>query len=201
MRADPFFVQNTMNSLNQTQATQQQLTQELATGVSVTSLSSNPTAAGQDAMVTSQISADATFSQNEATTYSTMQVTDSSLSDVVSQLQSAITAATAGNNGTLTSANEQAVANTLEGIRSTVLGLANTSYQGVSIFAGTQSNVTAFTLNTATSPATVTYNGDSNNMIISTPSGSTIPTSIPGDQIFGGGTSGSTGANVLGVLS
>src|SRR6201996_4162844 len=106
MRADPFFVQNTMNSLNQTQVTQQQLEEELATGVSVTSLSANPAAAGQDSMITSEMGVDATFSQNEATTYSTMQVTDSTLSDVVSQLQSAITTATAGDNGTLNSANE-----------------------------------------------------------------------------------------------
>lgn len=201
MRADPFLVQNTLTSLNQAQSVQQQLTEELATGVSVTSLSSNPTAAAQDGMVTSEISVDDTFSQNEATTYSMMQVTDSTLTDVVSQLQSAISAATSGDNGTLTSANEQSVADTLEGIRSTILGLANTSYQGVSIFAGTASNATAFTLDTTTSPATVNYNGDENTMIISTPSGSTIPTSIPGDQIFGGGSSGASGANVLGVLS
>jgi flagellar hook-associated protein 3 FlgL len=201
MRADPFFVQNTMNSLNQAQSIQQQLIEELATGVSVNSLSSNPTAAGQDAMVTSEISVDDTFSQNEATTLSMMQVTDSTLSDVVSQLQSAISAATAGDNGTLNSTNEQAVANTLEGIQSTILGLANQSFQGVSIFAGTQGGKTAFTLDSSTSPATVTYNGDENTMIISTPTGASIPTSIPGDQVFGGGASGSTGANVLGVLS
>jgi len=199
MRADPFFLQNTLVSLNEVQYNEQQLTAELSSGVSVTSLSSNPTAAGQDSMVASEINVDDTFTQNASTTASMMQVTDSTLSGVVSQLTEAISVATEGDNGTNNSNNESAVVSELSGIRSTILGLANTSYQGVSIFAGSQGSATAFSLDTSTSPATVTYNGDSDVLSISTPTGQSVQTAIPGDQIFGG-TPGNS-ANVLGVLS
>jgi flagellar hook-associated protein 3 FlgL len=200
MRADPFFIQNTLVSLNQVQYNVQQLTSELSSGVSVTSLSSNPTAAAQDSMVANEINVDDTFTQNASTTASMMQVTDSTLSSVVSQLTEAISVATEGDNGTNNSSNESAAVSELSGIRSTILGLANTSYQGVSIFAGSQGSATAFTLDTSTSPATVTYNGDSDVLSMSTPTGQSLQTAIPGDQIFGGNTSG-TSANVLGVLS
>jgi flagellar hook-associated protein 3 FlgL len=200
MRADPFFIQNTLVSLNQVQYNEQQLTSELSSGVSVTSLSSNPTAAAQDSMVANEISVDDTFTQNASTTTSMMQVTDSTLSGVVSQLTEAISVATEGDNGTNNSTDESAVVSELSGIRSTILGLANTAYQGVSIFAGSQASVTAFTLDTSTSPATVTYNGDSEVLSMSTPTGQSVQTAIPGDQIFGGNTTGSS-ANVLGVLN
>ncbi len=84
MRADPFFLQNTLGSLNQVQYNEQQLTAELSSGVSVTSLSSNPTAAAQDSMVANEISVDDTFTQNAATTQGMMQVTDSTLTNVIS---------------------------------------------------------------------------------------------------------------------
>jgi flagellar hook-associated protein 3 FlgL len=200
MRADPFFLQNTLVSLNEVQYNEQQLTSELSSGVSVTSLSSNPTAAAQDSMVANEINVDDTFTQNAATTSSLMQVTDSTLSSVVSQLTEAISVATGGDNGTNNSTDESAVISELSGIQATILGLANTAYQGVSIFAGSQAGVTAFSLDTSTNPATVTYNGDSDVLSMSTPSGQSIQTAIPGDQIFGGNTTGSS-ANVLGVLS
>jgi flagellar hook-associated protein 3 FlgL len=199
MRADPFFIQNALGSLNEVQYNIQQLTSELSSGVSVTSLSSNPTAAAQDSMVANEINVDDTFTQNAATTQSMMQVTDSTLSSVISQLTTAIGVATGGDNGTNNSTDESAVVAELSGIQSTILGLANTSYQGVSIFAGSQANVTAFTLDTSTSPATVTYHGDSDALSITTPAGQSLQTAIPGDQIFGGTTG--TSANVLGILS
>jgi flagellar hook-associated protein 3 FlgL len=200
MRADPFFIQNSLVSLNEVQSNVQQLTAELSSGVSVTSLSSNPTAAAQDSLVANEINVDDTFTQNAGTTASLMQVTDQTLSSVVQQLQEAISVATNGDNGTNNSANESVIAGELSGIRDTILGLANSAFQGVSIFAGSQANATAFTLNSSVSPATVTYNGDSDVLSISTPTGQSIQTAIPGDQIFGGNSTG-TSANVLGVLN
>lgn len=199
MRVDPSFAQNTLVSLNQVESAEQQLTEELSSGVSVTSLSENPTAAAQDSMLANEMSADATFTQSAATTTGMMQVASSTMSSLITQLTQAISVATEGNNGTLDASNESAIAEQLSGIRDTVLGLANTSYQGVSIFAGSQTNSSPFTLDSSTSPASVTYNGDSDVLSVNTPSGGSVQTSVPGDQIFGGGTG--TSANVLGVLN
>lgn len=197
MRADPLFSQNTLSMLNQVQASEQQLTEELSSGVSVTSLSSNPSAAAQDSLIASQMSADATFTQSATTTVGMMQVVDSTLGSLVTQLTQAVSIATEGNNGTLNSSDESAIVSQLEGIRSQVLDLANTSYEGQALFAGSQTDVTPFTLDTSTSPAIVTYNGDNVVQTAETPSGGSVNISIPGDEIFGGG----SGANVLGVLN
>jgi flagellar hook-associated protein 3 FlgL len=150
-------------------------------------------------MIAAELSVAATFSQNATTTDGLMQVTSNALSSLITEMQSAISTAVSGNNGTLNPSNEQSIAQELQGIQSTILSLANTSYQGVSIFAGSQSTATAFTIDSSTSPATVQYNGDGDVLTIGTPSGGSLQTAIPGDQIFGGG-SGTT-ANVLGVLN
>lgn len=198
MRADPFFTQNTMVMLNQVKSSEQQLTEELSSGVSVTSLSDNPSAAAQDSLLAAEMSADASFTQSAATTVGKMQVVDSTLGSVAEQLTQAISVATEGNNGTLTAADESSIIAQLTSIQGQVLGLANTSYQGQALFAGSKTGGAPFTLDHSTSPATVTYNGDGEVLSDATPSGGTVQTAIPGDRLFGGN---GGGANLLGILS
>ena len=187
MRVDPNYVTGLVGSLNQVAANEQKLTEELSTGVTVNSLSDNPAAAGQNVLLTSRLNADDTFSQTASSVESLLQVGDSALSNVVSQLTSAISLATEANNGTLNASNEQAIALQLSGIRDEVLSLANSSYMGQYIFAGSQGGAPPFSIDTTTTPATVTYNGDSGVSRVQTPSGQQIQTNVPGDQIFTAG--------------
>ena len=196
MRVNPDYVTNIVGSLNQVTASEQALTEELSTGVTVNSLSDNPAAAGQNVLLTSQLNADDTFSQTASSVESLLQVGDSALGNVVSQLTSAISLATQAINGTQNPSNEQSIATQLTGIRDEVVSLANSSYMGQYIFAGSRGNAAPFSINNATSPATATYNGDSNISYVQTPSGQQIQTNIPGNQIFT-----SAGANVLGTLN
>ncbi|HMF53714.1 MAG TPA: hypothetical protein VK593_05150, partial [Edaphobacter sp.] len=99
-------------------------------------------------------------------------------------------------NDTNNNTNEQAVAQQVAAIRDSVLSLANTSYQGNYLFAGSKGDTQPFTLDTTTAPTTVTYAGDTKVQTLVTPGGQKIQTSLPGSSIFG---SGSTG--VLGVLN
>ena len=195
MRVDPNYVTGLVGSLNQVAANEQKLTEQLSTGVTVNSLSDNPAAAGQNVLLTSRLNADDTFSQTASSVESLLQVGDSALGNVVSQLTSAITLATQANNGTLSASNEQAIALQLSGIRDEVLSLANSSYMGQYIFAGSQGSAPPFSINTTTSPATVTYSGDSKVSQVRTPSGQQIATNVPGDQIF------TSGPNVLATLN
>ena len=195
MRVDPNYVTGLVGSLNQVAANEQRLTEQLSTGVTVNSLSDNPAAAGQNVLLTSRLNADDTFSQTASSVESLLQVGDSALGNVVSQLTSAITLATEANNGTLSASNEQAIALQLSGIRDEVLSLANSSYMGQYIFAGSQGSAPPFSINTSTSPATVTYNGDGKVSQVRTPSGQQIATNVPGDQIF------TAGPNVLATLN
>lgn len=195
MRVNPQYIDNIVSSLNQVTANEQTLTEELSTGVTVNSLSDNPAAAGQNVLLTAQLNADDTFSQTASSVESMLQVGDSALGNVISQLTSAVSLATEANNGTLDASNEQSIANQLTGIRDEVLSLANSSYMGQYIFAGSQTAASPFTLSTVTSPATITYNGDSNISYVQTPSGQEIQTNLPGDQIF------TAGPDVLGTLN
>lgn len=196
MRVDPFFVTNLSVALDQAQSTQQRLSQELSSGVRVSSIGQDPVAASENVQFLNQISRDDSFTQTASLTQGLLQVTDSTLGSVVSQLNKAISLAAEGNNGTLSSSDLKSISNQIAGIRDEVLSLANTSYQGQFIFSGSQTGVTPFSIDTSTSPATVTYSGDSNVNLLQAPGGQSIPLNLPGNQIFTSGT-----ANVLGTLN
>ncbi len=184
MRVDPFFVSNLATSLDQTQAMQQQLTSELSSGVRVTSLSVDPIASGENVLLLNQVQQDDSFTQTSSLVQGQLQVADSALGSVVSQLTQAISLATGASNGTLNSSQLQSVSNQLAGIRDEVTLLANTSYQGQYIFAGGQTSTTPFTTSNTTTPATTTYNGDAGVNLLQTPNGQTIQLNMSGSQIF-----------------
>lgn len=198
MRVDPSYVSNNLvSALDQTQVTQQQLSAELSSGVRVTSLSVDPIAAGENVLLLNQMQQDDSFTQSASTVSGQLQVADSALGQVVSQLTQAISLATSANNGTTNASDRASISSQLAGIRGEVVTLANTSYQGQYIFAGGKNAAAPFTLDTSTSPATVTYNGDHDVNYLETPSGQQIQLNLPGDQIFNG-----AGANsVLGALN
>lgn len=184
MRVDPGYIGNLVGSLDQAQLTQQQLTQELSSGVRVGSLSDDPAAAGQNVLLLNQIQRDDSFTQSANLITGRLQVADSALGQVVSQLTSAISLATRANNGTMNSSDLQSVSNQLAGIRSEVTALANSSYQGQYIFAGGLVSTAPFTTSTASSPAVTSYNGDQDVTSIETPNGQSIQLNVPGSQIF-----------------
>jgi flagellar hook-associated protein 3 FlgL len=195
MRVNPQYLNNVASAIDQTTSVQQQLTEELSNGTSIQQLSDNPSAVGENVALNSSISADVQYQQTASSAQGMLQVTDSALGSVVSQLTSALSLATEGNNGTLNSSNEQSIATQLTGIRDEVLSLANTSYLGQYVFSGSV-NSAPFTLNNSTSPASVTYNGDSAVNTLTTPDGQAIALNLPGDQVFT-----AAGGNVLGALN
>lgn len=196
MRVDPFYVFNLSGALDQTEATQESLSQELSSGLRVTSIGEDPVAAAENVQFLNSIQQDDSFTQTASLTTGMLQVTDSALGSVVTQLTQALSLATEANNGTLNSSDLQSVSNELAGIRDEVLSLANTNYQGVYIFAGSQSSASPFSLDSSTTPATVTYGGDSNVNTLETPNGQSIQLNLPGNQVFLSST-----ANVLGTLN
>jgi flagellar hook-associated protein 3 FlgL len=184
MRVDPFYITNLVGSLDQDQLTEQQLTAELSSGVRITSLSQNPVGAGENALLLNQIQQDDSFTQSSSLVTGQLQVADSALSSVVTELTSAISLATSANNGTMNASNVKSIGNQISGILDEVTSLANTSYQGQYIFAGGQTSTAPFSTSTATSPAITTYNGDEGMNYLETPSGQKIQLNVPGSQIF-----------------
>jgi flagellar hook-associated protein 3 FlgL len=196
MRVNPQYISGLVTALDQTTAREQQISAQMSSGIRVNSLSDDPAAAGQNVLLNSGISADVTFSQTATSTESMLQVSDSTLGSVVSQLTTAISLATQGNNGTLNTSNVQSIAQQLAGVRDEVLALANTTYLGNHIFAGSQTGTQPFVLDTTTTPATVTYQADANITYLQTPNGQKIQLNVPGDQVFT-----AAGSDVLNTLN
>lgn len=195
MRVDPTYIANLVGSLDQTQASEQQLSSELSSGASITSLSQNPVGSGENVLLLNQIQQDDSFTASSNLVTGQLQVADSALGSVVTELTQAISLATSANNGTMNSSDVKSVANQISGIVDEVQSLANTSYQGQFIFAGGNTTAAPFSTSAATSPAVTSYNGDENVNFLELPNGQKIQLNVPGDQIFlGAGTNSVFGA-------
>ena len=85
MRVNPFYVSNLAVSLNQTHASEQQLTAELSSGARLNALSDDPMAAGENVLLLNQMQRDDSFTQTSSLVQGQLQVADSALGGVVAQ--------------------------------------------------------------------------------------------------------------------
>ena len=194
MRADPTYIYNVAQAVNQSSSATDGLIQQLSSGLRVSSLQDDTVAVAQSVLLGNAISRDDSFVQTASCEVAMLQVADSTLGEIVTQLTSALTLGVQGSNGTLNAANTGVLVQQLTAIRDQVLSLANTSYLGQSLFGGSQGSVKPFTLDTSTQPATVSYVGDSKLQYIETPSGQKIQTNVPGSDLFGTSSTGVFGA-------
>jgi flagellar hook-associated protein 3 FlgL len=151
---------------------------------------------GQSTLLSAAISHDDSYVQAATSAQSRLQVTDSALGEVVSQLTSALSVAIEGANGTANTNDRLAVSAQLSSIRDQVLSLANTQYLGQYVFGGSVGSSAPFAQNSATTPPTVTYNGDAALQYTTTETGQKIQTNLPGNAVFT-----APGTSVLGTLN
>ncbi len=181
MRVDATILANLVQSSQSLSSRETTITQQLSSGLRLTALSDDPITAGRSSTLASTLSQQDTFLASAATLTSRTQVADTALASVVTELTSAVSLAVQGANDTESVENRQAVAQQISGIRDSILNLANSSYSGSYLFAGSKSTAAPFTL---AADGTATYNGDSIGSSIRTTAGSTIATSIAGDSVF-----------------
>jgi flagellar hook-associated protein 3 FlgL len=194
LRVDPYYISNLTGALNQSGNMLNSLTAELSSEMKIQSLQDDPVGAAQSTLLAGEIEQDDTFVQTASGEGSLMQVADSTLGEVVTQITKALALAVEGSNGTQNSSNNTSVAQQISGILSQVVSLANTSYQGQYLFGGSQGSVQPFTLDTSTSPAAITYSGDAQVQFLETPSGQKLQINLPGSSVFGSGSTGVLGA-------
>ena len=185
MRVDPNYIVNLSGSLDQSSSAQAQLTAELSSGLRVSSLSTDPSAVAQSTLLNTALSQADTYVSTAAGVTSRLQVADSALGEVVTQLTSAVSLAVQGANGTLSAANLATVQQQLTAVRDSVTALANTSYAGTYLFAGSQGTTQPFSTDASTTPATTTYAGDAKMQSIVTPDGQTVAVNLTGSTTFG----------------
>lgn len=195
MRVDPLYSVGLSNSLGTLKNTQNELTSQLSTGVRVNTPSDDPLAASESVKLGSTIARDDAYNQASTTIESRLRVADSALGSVVTQITSAVSLAVQGTNGTLNAADLSALGQQMAGIRDEVVSLANTSYAGTYLFAGT-SNAKPYVMNTGVSPAAATYQGDTHQQVTVTNSGQKLVTGLVGSDLFS-----ASGSDVLKSLN
>lgn len=195
MRVDP----NLSSLLNVgIQGTEQALNtavQQLATGQRVGVPSDDPSAASENLQSLAESANVDRFTQNGDAVLSQAQMADSALSNVVSELNQAITLGTQGADGSMTSENREAIATQVQSVLSQIISQANTTFNGVSLFAGTSGAVPAF-VSDSTSPTGYSYEGNAGVNSAAIGDNLQVNVNVPGDQIF----TNSSG-NVIGSLS
>lgn len=183
MRVNPNPYPDLLAEVAQTQQEIQTDEQEIATGQTVNLPSDNPAAAASLVQNASQTSEADQFERSLGSIQGEMQDADSALNSVITALQQAITLGTEGANGTVNAADRNAIATQVEGIQSQLLGLANLTYQGNYVFAGTASQTTPYVLNPS-SPSGVTYQGNLGVNTVTLGNDFSLQTNLPGTELF-----------------
>jgi flagellar hook-associated protein 3 FlgL len=177
-------------ALEQLQRQQSNATLELATGSRINQPSDDPAGAAQLAKINDLSSQVVSFQRSISSISGQFSTADSTFSTVVTVLQRAISLGVEGATGTLSDADRAAVATELTGIQTQLLSLANTSYQGQFIFAGT-ATTQPFVVD-PTQASGVRYAGNTGTNKVTIGTGYQVQVNVPGSQIFSG-----TGADMF----
>ncbi|MGH9500019.1 MAG: flagellar hook-associated protein FlgL [Terriglobales bacterium] len=194
MRVNPNYTADILQDLYQSQSQGQTAIQQMGSGHLINMPSDNP--AGAASLVVGQALQSQTdqFLHNTSSVEGLLQTADSTLSSVVNALNRAISLGVQGGTDTLSDADRQAIAQQVQGIMNQVIQLANVSYQGNYVFAGTATKTQPFVADPAAADG-VTYNGNDNTNNVQIAEGQSIQINQPGDQIFQG-----AGGDVFGAL-
>jgi flagellar hook-associated protein 3 FlgL len=183
MRVNPNPMPDLLAALNQSQLDTQQAMLEISSGRSVNVPSDNPIAAALLVQNNDQATFNSGYLQSLGSVQGQLSTADSTLSSVESALQQAISLGVEGGNGTLSAGDRSAIAVELQGIQSQFVSLANASYEGRYVFAGTNTNTPPFVVDN-TSPSGVTYVGNTDVNQVSIGSGYKLAINLPGSQLF-----------------
>ncbi len=187
-----------ISNLNSQETSIAALQEQLSTGNVVNQPSDNPALAANILQINSALSRAAAYSNNASDGLGWLQTGNSTMNEIVSTLQSVRQDVLSVSSAQLSGSQSglQALADQMNQAQQTLLSLANTSYNGQAIFAGTGNVTTAFDANG-------NYVGGGSAPTRTVAPGTQIAISVTGDTVFGTGTTGllSTTPGSLGVLA
>jgi flagellar hook-associated protein 3 FlgL len=183
MRVNPNPYPDLLAAVAQTQQQIDTDEEEIASGQSVNVPSDNPAAAAVLVQNADQTSQADQFERSIGSIQGEMQDADSALNSVTTALQQAITLGVEGANGTLNSSDRAALTTQVQGIQSQLLSLANLTYQGNYVFAGTATQTAPYVLDPSSSSG-VTYAGNSGVNRVTLGNEFSLQTNLPGSQLF-----------------
>jgi flagellar hook-associated protein 3 FlgL len=183
IRVNPFPMPDLLAALEQLQQQTATTTLELASGSSINKPSDNPAGAAEVIRLNAESSQSDSFQTSIGNINGQFSTADFTLSSVVTSLQSALSLGVEAAGGTLSASELAAIASQLTGIQSQLLSLANTTYQGQYIFAGT-ATAQPFVLDPSQTSG-VRYTGNTDTNKVSIGAGYQLQTNLPGSQVFG----------------
>ncbi|SDQ74843.1 flagellar hook-associated protein FlgL [Paraburkholderia tuberum] len=204
-----YFSMNVANMSNQ-QAQLSQIYQEISSGQSLTTPADNPLGAAQAVQLSSTASALSQYATNQNAALTSLQAEDSTLSNVITTLQSANTLGLRAGDGSLNDADRTAIAAQLTALRDQLVTSANaTDSSGNALFAGFQNSTQAFTTDAA---GNVTYTGDTGTRTVQVTGSNAVSTGDNGLSVFmsvgatnaqpiASGDPANTGSGVIGAVS
>ncbi|MFI5269677.1 MAG: flagellin, partial [Chloroflexota bacterium] len=182
---DSMMNNNLLQALNQTQQGQNNALTQVETQLRVNVPSDDHAAAAlysNSLAVTAHVTQ---YLQNINSLNGKLQVGDAALASAVTVLNRAITLGTEGGNGTLSAGDRQALGQEVGQLQQQMLGVANSTFQGNYIFAGTAAGP-AYSAD-AFSPDGVNYHGNINVNQVEVAAGAKVTVNVPGSQIFQNG--------------
>jgi flagellar hook-associated protein 3 FlgL len=198
-----------LTTLNQLESSLATTNNQISSGLSFTTASQNPVAAGLVAGFNQTLAQSQQFVTNSNSAQSSLNTEDTTLTQVQTQLQSLRDLALEANSGSVSSQNLSAIATQASQIQSSLVALANTQDgSGNFIFGGFATQTQPFTL-TATG---ATFNGDQGQRQVQIAPGQNVVVGDSGDLVFnqiktGNGTfavtaaAGNTGTGVVGATT
>ncbi|HEV2398260.1 MAG TPA: flagellar hook-associated protein FlgL [Candidatus Sulfotelmatobacter sp.] len=185
MRVNPNPLADLLSAISEAQQQINKDLEQLATGQSINSPGENPAGAAMLVRNAGQTAEADQFLRSVSGLSSQMQNTDSALNSVVTSLQRAVSLGVEGANGTLNSSDRTALATEVQGIQSELLNLANLSYQGNFVFAGSAISTAPYVAD-PTSASGVRYVGNSAVNTVTLGNHLALKANMPGSELFSG---------------
>jgi flagellar hook-associated protein 3 FlgL len=183
MRISPQTSEIVLNALQVSDQAEQTALTQLTTGRRVNVASDDPSAAAQEVNIAYQMDSCDQYQRSISSVSSELQTADSSLNSAVTALQQAISLGVEGANGTLSQQDRDTLAQEVSGISQQILSVANLSYNGNYVFAGTATSQPPYVVNDGV-PGGIAYQGNDNVNSVEIEPGQSVAVNQPGSQLF-----------------
>jgi flagellar hook-associated protein 3 FlgL len=194
MRVNPNYSANMVNLMDQAQQNENNAIQQLSTGRRVNLPSDDPAAEAAMVNENSQSVAVDQYTANSDSLTNVLNTANSTIESAVTLLQRAVSLGVEGAGGTMNQSDLNSIATEVSGIQSQMLSLANTSYAGQYLFAGTATKTAPYVADSS-DPTQINYVGNSQQNQVQIGTGLSVASNLPGSSIFS-----QSGANVFTAL-
>lgn len=184
---------NAMTNLQNAQARTAKLQEQLSSGKSLSKGSDDSVRAAAALRLNDQVAVNTEQSRNVTDAKAWMTTQENALRSTTSGLQKVRDLTVQAGNGSLDAKGRAAIAAQITEIKNSILGDANTQYQGRAVFSGTTDTSAGFTkVDPAVLPGTPTYTTNDNGQAVrrTISPGVSMQVNISGKSVFGGSADG-----------